>query len=157
MNVKIYGALVQFGCYQHRYMNGRVCGASVQFSCYQHKHKWTSSAKPWSNMLLLVLVFYTWRFNYPGRLLEHQFGYGIVYHPQSWSEIAWVSVRNRGSVARAPAAKAGGPGFDSRWLPWVFFFSSSWLTNVDGMKDLWCSSTVQLLSTQIWMERSIVL
>ena len=36
-------------------------------------------------------------------------------------------------MARAPAAKAGGPGF---------FFSSSWLTNVDGMKDLWCSSTV---------------
>ena len=28
------------------------------------------------------------------------------------------------------------------------FFSSSWLTNVDGMKDLWCSSRVQLLSTQ---------
>ena len=27
-------------------------------------------------------------------------------------------------------------------------FSSSWLTNVDGMKDLWCSSTVWLLSTQ---------
>ena len=24
----------------------------------------------------------------------------------------------------------------------VLFFSSSWLTNVDGMKDLWCSSTV---------------
>ena len=43
--------------------------------------------------------------------------------------------------------KAGGPGFDSRWLSWVFF-SSSWLTNVDGMKDLWCSSTVRLLSTQ---------
>ena len=38
----------------------------------------------------------------------------------SWSEIAWVAVRSRGSVARAPAAKAGGPGFDSRWLPWVF-------------------------------------
>ena len=30
-----------------------------------------------------------------------------------------------------------------------FFFSSSWLTNVNGMKDLWCSSTVRLLSTQI--------
>ena len=37
------------------------------------------------------------------------------------------------------------------------FFSSSWLTNVDGMKDLCCSSTVRLLSTQIWMERSMVL
>ena len=37
------------------------------------------------------------------------------------------------------------------------FFSSSWLNNVDGMKDLWCSSTAWLLSTQIWMERSMVL
>ena len=46
------------------------------------------------------------------------------------------------------AAKAGGPGFDSQWLSWDFF-SSSWLTNADGMKDLWCSSTAQLLSTQI--------
>ena len=27
--------------------------------------------------------------------------------------------------------------------------STSWLTNVDEMKDLWCSSTVRLLSTQI--------
>ena len=26
--------------------------------------------------------------------------------------------------------------------------SSSWLTNVDEIKDLWCSSIVQLLSTQ---------
>ena len=31
----------------------------------------------------------------------------------------------------------------------VFFSSFSWLTNVDEMKDLWCSSTVWLLSTQI--------
>ena len=30
-----------------------------------------------------------------------------------------------------------------------FFSSSSWLTNIDEMKDLWCSSTVRLLSTQI--------
>ena len=29
------------------------------------------------------------------------------------------------------------------------FFSSSWLTNIDGIKDLWCSSTVRLLLTQI--------
>ena len=29
------------------------------------------------------------------------------------------------------------------------FSSSSWLTNADGMKDLWCSSTVWLLSTDI--------
>ena len=30
--------------------------------------------------------------------------------------------------ARAPVAKAGGPGFDYRWL-----LSSSWLTDIDGM------------------------
>ena len=29
------------------------------------------------------------------------------------------------------------------------FFSSSWLTIVDEMKDLWCSSPVRLLSTQV--------
>ena len=29
------------------------------------------------------------------------------------------------------------------------FFSSSWLTNVDGMTGLWCSSTARLLSTQM--------
>ena len=57
-------------------------------------------------------------------------------------------------MARAPAAKAGGPGFDSQWLPWIFL-SSSWLTNVDGMKDLWCSSAVRLLSTQIAMNERI--
>ena len=28
------------------------------------------------------------------------------------------------------------------------FFSSSWLPDVGEMKDLWCSSTVWLLSTQ---------
>ena len=53
-------------------------------------------------------------------------------------------------VVRAPAALAGGHGFDPWRLPWIFFFflSSSWLTNADEMKDLWCSSTVRLLSTQ---------
>ena len=35
--------------------------------------------------------------------------------------------------------------------------SYMYITNVDGMKDLWCSSTVWLISTQIWMERSMVL
>ena len=32
-----------------------------------------------------------------------------------------------------------------------FLFSSSWITNVDETKDLWCSSTVRLLSTQTWV------
>ena len=35
-------------------------------------------------------------------------------------------------------------------------FSSSWFTKVDGMKCLQCSSTAQLLSTEIWMEGSMV-
>ena len=34
------------------------------------------------------------------------------------------------------------------------FFSFSWLTNVDGMKDLWCSSTVQLVYISIDMNGS---
>ena len=52
-----------------------------------------------------------------------------------------VAVGSCDSVVRAPAAKAGGPGFDSRWLPWVFLFQLAY-TNADGMKDLWCSSIV---------------
>ena len=39
------------------------------------------------------------------------------------------------------------------------FFSSGWLANVDGMKDLWCSSTVRLLLLNIMHvnEGSVVL
>ena len=35
------------------------------------------------------------------------------------------AVGSHSSVVRVPAAKEGGPGFDSQWLPWVFccFFS----------------------------------
>ena len=33
-----------------------------------------------------------------------------------------MAVGGRGSVVRAPAAQAGGPGFDSRWLPCDFLF-----------------------------------
>ena len=58
---------------------------------------------------------------------------------------AWVALGDCGSVVRAPAAKAEGPGSDSQG----FFFSSNWPSNVYGAKTLWCSSTVQLLSTQI--------
>ena len=65
-----------------------------------------------------------------------------------WSEIAWVAM---GVIAQWPeylwlkqevlgSTPSGYPGF---------FFSSSWLTNVDGMEDLWCPSIVRLLSTQI--------
>ena len=37
----ICGALVQFGCYQHRYLLciDDTCGALVQFGCYHHSVK----------------------------------------------------------------------------------------------------------------------
>ena len=66
-----------------------------------------------------------------------------------WKVNAWVAVGGRSSVVRAPEAKAGGHGFDSQRLPWVFFSLPAGLLNVDEMKDLWCFSTVRLLSTQI--------
>ena len=48
-----------------------------------------------------------------------------------------MAAGGRSSVVRAPAAKAGGLGFDSQWLPWVFFaLLAGSITNVDGMKDL---------------------
>ena len=37
-------------------------------------------------------------------------------------------------------ARAGGPGFDPGSYPALL--SSSWYSNIDGMKDLWCSSMV---------------
>ena len=46
-------------------------------------------------------------------------------------------------MVRALTAKAAGPGLDPWWLPWVFSPPAAWLTHVDGMKDLWCSSTVR--------------
>ena len=52
-----------------------------------------------------------------------------------WSEHLQLKLEALGLIP------GGYPGF--------FFFSSSWLTNLDEMKDLWCSSTVWLLSTQI--------
>ena len=39
-------------------------------------------------------------------------------------------------MVRAPAAQAGGPGFDPQWLPRIFFLSAGLLIMVDGMKDL---------------------
>jgi hypothetical protein len=54
------------------------------------------------------------------------------------------------SGQRPPAAQAAGVhGFDFPAAALVSFFSSSWLTTVDEMKDLWCSSTIWLLSTQM--------
>ena len=48
--------------------------------------------------------------------------------------VAPLCMWGRSSVVRAPAAKAAGPVFDPRQLPWFFFFSSSWLTNVDEIE-----------------------
>ena len=61
------------------------------------------------------------------------------------------------AVVRAPAAKAGGPGLNFQQLPWAqfpaaalgFFLFQLAYTNTDWMKDLWCSSTVWLLSAQM--------
>ena len=47
-------------------------------------------------------------------------------------------------MIRASAAQAGGPRFNPQWLPRIYLFQLA-VTNVDGMKDLWCSSTVGLL------------
>ena len=46
-----------------------------------------------------------------------------------------MAVGSRGSVATAPVAKAGGPAGVRFLVAALGFFSSSWLTNVDGMKD----------------------
>ena len=55
-------------------------------------------------------------------------------------------------MVRAPAAiKAGDrTGFDSQWLTCAGFvlFQLAY-TNADGMKDLWCSSTVSLATPPI--------
>ena len=42
--------------------------------------------------------------------------------PQSGRVDSQVVVRGCSSVVRAPADKTGGPGFNPRRLPWVFFF-----------------------------------
>ena len=57
--------------------------------------------------------------------------------------------------------KVGGSGFDPRRLPWVFSLPAGSVTNVDRMKNLWCSiaSTVWLLYQHRyeWGEGSMVL
>ena len=52
-----------------------------------------------------------------------------------WSEHLQLKQETKGSIP------GGFPGF--------FSLPAGLVTNVDGMKDLWCSSTVWLLSTQI--------
>ena len=53
-----------------------------------------------------------------------------------------VAVGSHGSAFRAPAAKAGGPGFDSRWLPWVFFLFQLAYTNAE-VNGMVCGALVQ--------------
>ena len=54
----------------------------------------------------------------------------------------WLSGQNTCSLSRRPWVRSS-----AATLGFYFSFTCSWLTNVDGMKDLWCSSTVRLLST----------
>ena len=64
---------------------------------------------------------------------------GLSNTIKCYSEVAWVAVGDRSSVVRVfPVAVLG---LIPDALP-AFFSSSSWLTDVDGMNDLWCSSIV---------------
>ena len=58
-------------------------------------------------------------------------------------------------MVRAPAAKAGDPGFDSRQLPWVFLLPAGLLVLM--VCRICGAHTVQLLSTYMCMEGSVVL
>ena len=49
-----------------------------------------------------------------------------------------VAMGNRGSVIRAPAAKAEGPWFNSQWM---FSRQVGSLMCFTGVKVRWCSST----------------
>ena len=49
-------------------------------------------------------------------------GMGLSITLKSYSEVAWVAVGDRSSVVRVPAARAGGPVFDSRCLPFFSLF-----------------------------------
>ena len=59
--------------------------------------------------------------------------------------LAWVAVGSHSSVVIAPVAKAGGPGFSS----------AGWLTNVDGMKDLWCINTDMNGMKYLWCSSTV--
>ena len=88
MGRRFYGALVQFGCYQHRYESkGLWCSSIVWLLSTQTQVNMLKLrpylAKSLTIMLLMVLEFYAWLFNYPSRLIKHLFGYVVVYHPKS--------------------------------------------------------------------------
>ena len=71
----------------------------------------------------------------PGTHVQNVWGLSVTLKAGTGN--AQVAVGSCGSVVRAPEAKQ-----DSLQLLY---------TNTDRMKDLWCSSTVLLLSTQILM------
>ena len=94
------------------------------------------------SLIATVHVFCAWWFHYPGRLLwvwvVYCFIAGELMLLWLWGAIAGHACRSRGG-------------------PWVQFpvaslnYSSfSWLTNVDTMNDLWCSSVVWLLCEWMW-------
>ena len=61
--------------YMHVAMDTEVCGALVQFGCYQHRLLKVHAhprleAKDLSCTCYPTLVFCAWWFNYPGRLLK---------------------------------------------------------------------------------------
>ena len=97
---------------------------SLELSCYY----WC-----WSSVLGGLII--------PADSSSTNLGIGLSVTLKAGVELLrWLWGAILGSVVRAPAAKAGDHGFDSRWLPWVFFSLPAGLhTNVDGMKDLWCS------------------
>ena len=59
-------------------------------------------------------------------------GMGLSITLNAGKRDAQVAVGSRGSVVRVLAAKAGGPGFDLRQLPWVFFLFQLAYTNANG-------------------------
>ena len=132
-------------------------------------------------MLLLVLVFYAWWFNYPGSSISLGMGLsvtlkaGVKLPGWLWGAIAqWSEHLQLKQKLR--------PGFNSQQLPWVLSLPADLLMlmrwricgalillgcyqhrymngKIYGVlvqfscyqhrwKRLWCSSTVQLLSTQ---------
>ena len=100
-------------------------------------------------MYLLVLVFCAWWFHYPGRLLSStSLGIGLSIALKAergipdwlWGAVAQWSEHLQLKQEALGSIPSGCPGF--------FLFQLAY-TNVNGMKDLWCSSTVRLLSTQI--------
>ena len=96
----------------------------------------------------------------PSDVLQHNYRNNRMAWVQSctcWNEITWVAVGSHSSVVKAPAAKAGGPRFDSQWLPGFFALPAGLLMlmgwRICGAlvqfdcyqhryewKDLWCSS-----------------